>query len=233
MIPKIVYPTFTIIQPSNKKELIFRRYLVREEKILLMAKETNELSEIFHAIKQVITACCQTPEFDTNSIPLFDLEFIYLRLRSNSVNNIEKFTVKDAEDGKNYDLLANFDNIIIDMSKEIDKKIRVDGGVVIVMQYPKATIYDDSGLGEKIRKEGIFDLVLACINEVYVGDELQFLDKAEMVEFVNNLDVKTYKKMEEFLLNMPSLKCELNYKNSLGNDRKLIFNSLLDFFLYL
>jgi hypothetical protein len=234
MIPKIIYPTFDIEQPSTNKKIKFRRFLVKEEKILLMAKESKDINDIFVAIKDVLKVCCQEPNFNINVIPLFDLEYMYLQLRSASINNIETFTAKDSEDGKIYNFKINFDDIKVSFPEvKADPKIKVNSDIIIVMKYPPASIYDDVDLKEKLKNSGLFHLVIACIDSVFNKDEQLIMTNDELVEFLDNLDVKTYKKMELFLTSTPSLKYEINYKNTFENERSLKFNSLVDFFLYL
>jgi hypothetical protein len=234
MIPEIKYPTFIITQPSNNKILNMRRYLVKEEKILLFAKESKDINDILKAVKDVVEICCQESDFNINEIPLFDLEYIFLHLRAASVNNIETFTVKDTEDLKDYDLSINFDDIAVKFNEDApDKNIRVDENITIVMRYPKASIYDNKDFRERLAKEGIFELVVNCIEQVYNKDEIIDMTFEELKTFTDSLDIKTFRKIEAFLLSTPSIKHSVKYTNSLGKEKTLTFNSLLDFFLYL
>ncbi len=232
-IPETIHPTFPIVQPSTKKELWFRRYLVKEEKILLLAKESKEINIILKAIKDVVKICCQELDFNVNEIPLFDLEYIFLKLRASSVNNIEKITVIDVQDKLNYDLIVNFDEIQVNFKENApSKNIKIDDKLTLVMRYPKASIYDDNDFKNRLLNEGLFELVIKCVENIYnVDEQIQFTPE-ELRNFVDNLDIKTFKKIEEFLLSTPSIKYTLIYKNSLGNEQNLTFNSLLDFFLY-
>ena len=103
MLPKIQYPVHTIIVPSTKKKVNFRPFLVKEEKILLMAKESEKDSDILMAVKQIVNNCSTDPKFDVNSLSIFDLEYIFLKLRAASVDNTIKISYKDLEDDKVYD----------------------------------------------------------------------------------------------------------------------------------
>lgn len=234
MIPTVIYPTVEILQPSTGKKLLCRRYLVREEKILLLAKETKDINDILKAVKDVVAICCQEDDFNVNEIPLFDLEYIFLHLRAVSVNNIETFTVKDVEDQKDYPLTINFDDINVHFAENApDKNIKVDEYTTIVMNYPKASIYDDKDFKARLIKEGIFELVVKCIEQVYNKDEVADMTFEELKTFTDSLDIKTFKKIETFLTSSPSIKYVVKYTNSLGNEKELTFNSLIDFFLYL
>ena len=171
--------------------------------------------------------------FDVDKISLFDLEYIYLRLRSASVNNIENFSVTDKEDGKTYDFIIDFDKIEVKFPDEVDKIIKVDDNLTIEMKYPAANVYDDIDFMKGISEEGIFFLVVACVGAVYNKEKLLNMTKEETAQFIDNLDIKTFKKIEKFLMSTPSISHKIEYKNSLGNDRSIQFNSLVDFFLYL
>lgn len=237
MIPLINYPLITLIQPSSNKPLQFRRYLVKEEKILLLAKESKEIKDIFRAVKQILILCCQEPDFNIEKIPLFDLEYLYLQLRANSVNSSEKINIEDKEDGKKYELMLNFDDIKVNFNENApDKNIKIDKNLVLVMKYPEASIYNDETLDSlevKGLSEGIFELVVSCMDKVFKDDELIPMTYEELTEFTDTLDIKTYKKIENFLFTIPSIKYELKYTNSLGNEKVITFSSLIDFFLFL
>jgi len=111
-LPKIDYPLYNISIPSLRKTYRFRPFLVKEEKILLMAKESKNQSDIFSAIKQVATNCC-VDNIDLNKLPLYDLEYIFLKLRSFSVDNIIKISYKDLEDEKIYDFNVDLNEVEI------------------------------------------------------------------------------------------------------------------------
>ena len=102
-LPKIMYPQFDILVPSLNKKMKFRQFLVREEKILLVAKTSNEDNDILTAIKQVVNNCSMDPTFDVDTISVFDLEYLFLKIRSLSVSNVIKLSYKDYEDEKVYD----------------------------------------------------------------------------------------------------------------------------------
>jgi hypothetical protein len=234
MLPTIVLPTHIIIQPSTKKELKFRPYLVKEEKLLLMAKESKDIKDIFNTVKQIVGACCLEKKFEVDNIPLFDLEILFLRLRSFSVNSIEKFSATDNEDQKEYQFIINFNDIEVKFPDEtFTNKIKVTDKITILMKYPSSSIYDKEDVLDSLKKNGIFELVLECVDKIYDGDTLLTFSKDELHGFLDNLDIKTFEKIKNFLVNMPKLEYKLEYTNSLGHNRQWAFNSLMDFFLYL
>src|SRR5574337_1439549 len=162
MFPKIATPTHLIKQESTGKELKFRPYLVKEEKILLMAKESKQVKDIFLAIKNVLGACCLEKKFDVDNLPLFDLEIMFLRLRAISVNNVETIIITDDEDGKEYLARINFDEVKIKFPEEkVSNIIKIGNDLAIQMKYPSASIYEDTNaeILNKLTNGQVFDLI--------------------------------------------------------------------------
>lgn len=231
-LPKISYPINNIKVPSLNKSFKFRPFLVKEEKLLLMAKESANDTDILHAIKQVVNNCAVDQSFDIDKLAIFDLEYIFLKLRCMSVDNIVKVSYKDFEDNKVYDFDVDLNEIEIDMPKKMDNNIKITPKSGILMKYPSASLYDDQDL-LNANKDYLFELIVRCIDKVY-EDEAVYEAKdyriEEMRAFMENLDVKTFDKIKGFLINIPKLKYVIKYKNSLDHDREIELNSLNDFF---
>jgi len=233
MLPKIDYPLYMIKVPSTKENLKFRPFLVKEEKLLLMGKESNEPSDILMAIKQIINNCC-VDNIDVNKLCIFDIEYIFLKLRSLSVDNIVKLTYKDFEDEKNYDFEVDLNTIELDYPKTdaVSKNIKLGDNMGIVMKYPSASLYEDKDF-LSLEKDYMFELVVRCIDKIYVNDEVydpSNYSKKELDEFLESLSVKAFGDINDFLSTTPRLYHLIEYKNELGNDRKIELVSLNDFF---
>lgn len=199
-----------------------------------MAKESGEIPDIFEAICTILENCCDDKNINIRKIPIFDLEILFLRLRAFSISNIEKFTGVDMEDNKEYPFLVNFNEIEVTFpEKKVSNKIEVSKGVFIVMRYPSASMYLSEELMNSIKKHGIYDLILDCIDNIFDGDVKLTYTKEELKIWIESLTIETHDKIKNFMFNMPSVEYTLNYKNSLGHDRKWVFKSLMDFFLYL
>lgn len=233
-LPKINYPTYNIIVPSTKKSCKFRPFLVKEEKLLLMAKESNNPTDILSTVKQLIDNCCLEKEFNTDKLAIFDIEYIFLKLRAFSVNNLVKVSYRDEEDNDFHEFDIDLDKVEVVFPPNIENNIKITKDSGILMKYPPATIYDDKEF-INLEKDFLFELIIRCIDKVYQRDnifESKDYKKEELSDFLENLDLKVFEQIQNFLLNVPKMNYELNYKNKLGNDRKIVLSSLNDFFTW-
>jgi hypothetical protein len=231
-LPQIMFPQFDIVIPSTKKKSKFRQFLVKEEKILLVAKSSDDDNDTLTAIKQVVQNCSLDPAFDANKITIFDLEYIFLKLRALSVNNIVNLSYRDYEDDVVYDFQVNLDDIDVVFPKNVDPKIEIQSGTGIVMRYPPASLYGDKEFLNSKNSDAV-DLIIRCVDKIFDTDTVydpSSYTKEQLVEFVENLDIKTFEKINEFLSNSPKMTYEIKYKNSLGNNRSIVLNTLNDFF---
>lgn len=232
MLPKISYPTISLIIPSTKKTYRFRPFLVKEEKLLLMAKQSDTQSDILSAIEQVVNNCCLDETFDVSKIAIFDLEYLFLKLRAYSVDNICKVTYKDSEDEKIYDFEVDLFKVEVSFPEKINNIIKINETTGIKMKHPPASLYNDKEF-LNLQKDYLFELIIRCIDQVFEDDniyETKSYSNKEITEFLESLDSKTFTKIQEFMLNTPTIKHVIEYKNSLGHDRKIELTSLNDFF---
>ena len=230
-LPKMDYPIYKINVPSLKKDFSFRPFLVKEEKLLLMAKESENASDILTAIKQIINNCL-LDKLDVNKLALFDLEYIFLKLRSASVDNKIKVSYRDNEDDELYDFEINLDDVAVVYPEKVDNKIKITEKTGIVMKYPSAALYDDKEF-LKLDKDYMFELILRCVDSIYNEDELyeaKDYKREDLTEFLENLDVKTFQNIQKFLVTVPKMEYKINYKNKMEHDREIVLNSLNDFF---
>lgn len=230
-LPKITYPQIMLTIPSTKKKVGFRPFLVKEEKILLMAKLSAEESDILIAIKQVVNNCA-LDEFDVNAISLFDLEYLFIQLRAASVNDTVQVSYRDNEDDKVYDFDVTLKDIEVKFPEKFDNKIRITDGTGLVMKFPNSSLYEDKEFLES-GEDSFFQLILRCIDKVYDENEVYEVsqyNKKELEEYIENLDIKTFEKIQDFMINQPKLSYVIKYKNSLGNDREIELTTLSDFF---
>ena len=231
-LPKIDQPIYNIKVPSINKNIKFRPFLVKEEKLLLMAKESGNESDILGAIKQIVNNCCIDINFNIDKIALFDLEYIFLKLRAFSVNNLVKVSYKDYEDEKIYDFDIDLNNIEVVIPERVSNNIKLSEKSGIVMNYPSASLYEDKDF-LNLTDNYMFELILRCIDKIYVEDEIyepSNYSKNELSEFLEDLSLKVFEDIQKFLLSVPKIEHKIEYKNSLGNDRVITLSSLNDFF---
>lgn len=232
-LPKINTPMFDFVIPSSKKKIKIRPMLVKEEKLLLMAKESSENGDILNAIKQVVNNCIIDSDIDIDKFPIFDLEYLFIKIRSISISNITKVSYRDNEDNKVYDFDVDLDKIQVVFPESIEKRIMISDDTGIVLKYPDASLYSDNIFMNNSETEVFEMMALNCIEKIFSGDEMHSpkdYTKEELMEFLENMDINSFNKFRQFTSNLPKMEYVINYKNALGNDRKILLNSLNDFF---
>jgi hypothetical protein len=233
-LPKIQYPTTTITFPDKTKS-VFRPMLVREEKLLLMAKESATETDILMAIRQVVNNCSLDPKFDVDTLPLFALEYAFLKLRAFSISDVVRVSYKDDNDNKIYDFDINLEKVTVKYPEVLPEPvIKVTNIAGLKMKWPTAAVYaDETFLKAMSEEDSFFKLVVRCIDQVYDGDKVYTtadFNEEELLEFVELLDIKSFQKIRDFLTNVPHLYYKIEYKNSLGQEGQVVLNSLADFF---
>lgn len=233
MLPKIDKPLFEVNVPSLDRAVMFRPFTVKEEKILLTAQQEGEDKSILLAIKQVINNCCQDLAINVNDLATFDLELIFLKLRARSVNNIIEVSYRDAEDDKVYDFEINLEDIKLIKDDTINKVIEVADGVGVKMKYPSAQIIDNAPTNDAATL--VEYLIANCVDCIYDEENVYPASDyklEELLEWLDNLDLESFKKITEFFDKLPMLYYKIEYKNSLGNERAIELTKLSDFFIW-
>lgn len=231
-LPKVSQPTFKEIIPSTQKEIIFRPFLVQEEKILLIAQE-GSTSDIIRAIKQVLTNCC-TEDINIEELTTFDLEYLFLKLRAKSVNNIVKVSYEDHADGEVRDFEIDLDTIEVEFDPNNDKKIEIQDGIGIMMKFPSADITDKITEFTNEADMMMF-FIVNSIDYIYDAENVypaKEHTEEELVQFLEGLPVPAYEKIKNFFETMPKLYHKIEYTNNEGTLRKIEFNNLRDFFMW-
>jgi len=232
-LPKLSYPTFEVTVPSSGDKIKFRPFLVKEEKILLIAQTGGDAKEILNAIKQVVNNCIVTEKFDVEKLTTFDLEYIFIKLRSKSVNNVIKLSYRDGEDDEVYDFEVDLDKVEMKMDPEHSNKIKInDEGLGMILKYPRTDMIEKIG---KVDTEidVFFEVLKYCIEKVYDAENVydtKEYEAKDIEEFIQSLDVNTFKQIQKFFETTPKLYYEMEYKNKLGKDKKIVLQNLTDFF---
>lgn len=232
-LPKIDQPLFDVIIPSTQQKVVFRPFLVKEEKILLIAQQSGNDTEIIRAIKQILANCIQDP-IDVDTLAVFDLEYLFLKLRAKSVNNVVKLSYRDTQDDEVYDFEVNLDDIEVELPAEVNSKIEISKNVGMTMKYPTADITDK--MGEfKNEVELMTFFIINCIDTIYDEENLYAVSdysEEEITEFLDSLSVTTFDKIRSFFESIPKLYHKIEYQNSLGNKREIELTNLKDFFMW-
>jgi hypothetical protein len=232
-LPKIDQPLFDMIIPSSGRKVTFRPFLVREEKILLIAQQSGNDSEIIRAIKQILNNCF-IEDIDLNTFAIFDLEYAFLKLRAKSVNNVVKLAYRDTEDDEVYNFELDLETIEIEMPKTINSKIEITKDVGMTMKYPSASITDRmKEFDNEVDLMTFF--IVNCVDTIYDDENVYVADdftEEEISEFLDGLDVKTFELIREFFESVPRLYHKIEYTNKVGNERTIELSSLKDFFMW-
>lgn len=226
---------FDVEIPSTKQMIKMRQQTAAEEKLLLMAKEATvetRAIDIQNAIKQVLNNCIVTPNIDVEKFTFFDLSYLFIKLRAVSVNRIIKvsFVDKDDETSHTYDI--DLDKVIVKYPETTLDKIKVDDNIQINLKYPDASLYiNQDFLGAKTVTEAVEYLMINCIASIANQDSMEVLTPEEMKTFVGSLPLPVYKQISEYVDKMPTVFYEISYVNKNGKDRKIVLDTLNDFFM--
>ena len=237
-LPKLTVPLFDTNIPSTKLPIRFRPFLVKEEKILLIAQSGESKKEMILALKQIINNCTLTHEggnIDVEQLTLFDLEYLFVKIRAKSVDNVVTLRYVDHEDEKTYEFKVPLDNIEVIFDETHTNKIKITDSVGVIMKYPTASMMNDIDFDNIKEVELTSFLVKKCMDKIWEGDNLFIVKEStseELDEFIDSLDVDSYKQIQKFFETMPKLHYEIKYINSKGTDRKIELESLNDFFSF-
>lgn len=222
-LPKIVTPTYELTLPSNKKQIKYRPFLVKEEKVLILAMESGDSQQITNAVKTVLKDCILTRGIKIDSLPSFDIEYLFLNIRSKSVGESVELSVICPDDGETQvDVLVNIDEIQVQIPENHNSEIKIDDHIKIKMKYPSLQEFINNNFDfsqqnnseETIDKS--FEVVASCIDIVYTEDESwssSDVSKKEIIEWLQTMDSNQFQGIENFFDTMPKLSHTLTIKN--------------------
>ena len=233
-LPTIATPTFELILPSNGKKIKYRPFLVKEEKVLVLALETGDTSDITRAMKDVLKGCVMTRGVKIDQLPTFDIEYLFLNIRARSVGETVKVLVNCPDDGGETQVTAEIDISDIQVVKpeghSVD--IDVDGHYKLRMKYPSLDQFINNNFNFKDEEQDVFKMVASCIDLVY-DDETAYDDftEKEMVKFLEQFNSKQFGEIEKFFDTMPKLSHTFSVTNpNTGVDNKITMEGLSSFF---
>ena len=236
-LPKLDHPSFELQLNSIDRKLKFRPFLVKEEKLLLMAKESDDLNDIFKTMKQIIVNCSLDKDFDVDTLPIFDIEMIFIHLRINSVGeNVQmNYTCENVIDGNACGYVTDFDlqlrNIKYQIPEEHSKNVKLTNTVGVVFKYPTLELPK-----EQVNQvdDGGFDLILNFVDYIYDEEEIYKADETpreELKDFFESLTLDQIKKIKIFFLTTPTVVLDQDIKcGKCGYDHHINVEGVLNFF---
>ena len=233
-LPKLnTTPTYDVIVPSTKKHITFRPYLVKEEKVLMIAFESGDQKQVTRAIGNTLNACINT-DIDVFDLTTFDIEFLFTKIRSKSVGERSDIilTCDSEECSHKNEVSVNIDELTLEMGDAADQVIQLNDELTVEMGYPKfGNVLDVKTTGESI-EDGI-GMVASSINAICSLDERYSRDdvtQEEMVEFIMELTTQQFNKLSAFLATIPKLEKDLDFKcESCGKDNTYTLSGMRDF----
>ena len=236
-LPKISTPTYHLELPSTGKEIQYRPFLVREEKLLVLALESEDTKEITTAIKNVIKACIKNKDIKVEELPTFDIEYLFLNIRGKSVGEEIEVNILCPDDGESYAKTnIAIDEIEVQRDDKHTNKIQLDDELTMEMKYPSLDqfIKNNFDFNAQTGLDQSFELVAACIDKIYneeeVWDSAETTQK-EMMEFLDQMNSSQFKKIEQFFDTMPKLSHEVEVMNPNTKVKsKVVLEGLASFF---
>tara|TARA_B100001094_G_scaffold195009_1_gene189019 strand:+ start:1498 stop:2217 length:720 start_codon:yes stop_codon:yes gene_type:complete len=236
-LPKISTPTYELVLPSSKKKIKFRPFLVKEEKILIMAMESQDSAQIANAIKDVLESCIISKGIKVDKLATFDIEYLFLNIRGKSVGEEIEVMITCSDDGETkVPTTINLDEIKVKIGKDHSPDIKLDDALTLRMRYPSIQEFIKSNFSttESMNVDDTFDLIASCIDQIYSEEESwagSDCTKKELSDFVESLNSKQFKEVEKFFDTMPKLSHKVKVKNPKTKvDSEIVLEGLQSFF---
>jgi len=236
-LPKIATPTYELELPSTGKTVQYRPFLVKEEKLLVLALESEDTKQITTAIKAVIKACIKTRGVKVEALPTFDIEYLFLNIRGKSVGEDLDVNIVCPDDKETeVKVNINLDDIKCIKNPDHINKIKLDETLMMEMKYPSLDEFIKSNfdLEEKNQMDQSFDLIARCIDKIYSEEEVwasEDCTKKEMSEFLESMNSSQFKEIETFFETMPKLSHTLKVTNPKTNvESEVVLEGLASFF---
>ena len=236
-LPKIVTPTYELELPSSGQTIKYRPFLVKEEKVLVLAMESEDTKQITNAIKAVLKSCVQTKGIKVEQLPTFDIEYLFLNIRGKSVGETLEVNIICPDDGETTVAVdIDLDLIQVEKSDDHSNKIKLDANLMMEMKYPSLDqfIKNNFDFKEENQMDQSFALIATCIDKIYSEEEVWATadcTKKEVNEFLESMNSSQFKEIEKFFETMPKLQHTVqvtNPKTKVKNE--VVLEGLASFF---
>ena len=234
-LPKLTTPTYELEVPSTDEKIKYRPFLVREEKILLIALESGENKDIVDAVKDIVTECT-FGKLDLGKMPMFDVEYVFLNIRAKSVGEISTLRLLCPDDKKTYaNVEVDLSEVTVQVEKGHNQKIELTDEMGLIMTYPSIDSMSKTGITD-ISAANMLDVIGSCILQIYdkKGEEVfeaKDQTKEEITEFIEQLNTKQFQDLQNYFNTMPKLKHMIEIENPKTKVKsKIMLQGLNDFF---
>jgi len=236
-LPKISTPTYELELPSTGETIQYRPFLVKEEKLLVIALESEDTKQITTAIKTVIKNCILTKNIKVESLPTFDIEYLFLNIRGKSVGEELEVNIICPDDGETQvPVKINLDDIEVQKNDEHSNRIKLDDHIMMEMKYPSLDqfIKNNFDFNDKNAMDQSFELIGSCIDKIFTEDEVWSsadVTKKELSEFLESMNSSQFKDIEKFFETMPKLSHTIKVTNpNTQVESEVVLEGLASFF---
>ena len=234
-LPKLNTPTYELEVPSTDEKIKYRPFLVKEEKILLMAMESKDNAQIINAVKDIVSSCT-FGKLNVATMPMFDMEYIFLNIRAKSVGEISKLKILCPDDKKTYaSVELDLTKVEVQVGDDHTNKIELTDNMGMIMTYPTIDSFLESGI-EKIDANNMLDVIGSCVLQIYENNgekvyQAKDQTKKELTEFIESMNSSQFRKVQSFFDTMPKLKHTIKVKNpKTKKSSEITLTGLNDFF---
>ena len=236
-LPKIATPTYELELPSTGETIQYRPFLVKEEKLLVIALESEDTKQITTAIKTVIKNCILTKSVKVESLPTFDIEYLFLNIRGKSVGEELDVNIICPDDGETQvSTKINLDDIKVQKNEDHSNTIKLDGSIVMQMKYPSLDQFIKSNFdfNDKNAMDQSFELIASCIDKIFTEDDVwtaSDVTKKELNDFLESMNSSQFKDIERFFETMPKLSHTITVTNPVTQiESEVVLEGLASFF---
>ena len=209
-LPQIATPTYELVLPSSGRKIKYRPFLVKEEKILIIALESQDQQQIATAVKSILASCILTKGTKVEKLSTFDIEYLFLNVRGKSVGEQIEVMVTCPDDGKTQvPTSINIDTIKVHKNKNHKQDIKLDDNYTLKMRYPSLNEFIKTNFSaENIKVDDTFELIASCVDQIYSEEESWTQEDCttkELTDFIESLNSAQFKEIEKFFDTMPKL----------------------------
>ena len=234
-LPKLDVPIYELTVPSTDEKIKYRPFLIKEEKILLIAMESGQNEDVIQGVKQIVSECTFN-KLKLGNMPMFDVEYIFLQIRSKSVGEVSKLKILCRDDGETYaNVEVDLTEIEVQVNDDHTNKIELTDEMGVIMKYPTIDSFSTAGISD-ITADNMLDVIVTCIDKIYdkKGEEVydsKDSSKKELMDFVEGMNTTQFQDVQAFFDSMPKLRHEITVVNPKTKTENIVaLSGLNDFF---